>query len=109
MNSFFVRKFENKKGKYGIYTDREGTVSESILQSLYPPIHCVFWFFSVGCAPGLFGFSCNKICHCKNATEDCLETNGHCASGCAQYFTGDTCQGDVLCPWVGGVCIHLEP
>ena len=30
-------------------------------------------------------------------TYDCQATNGRCNSGCAQYFTGDTCQGNPLC------------
>ena len=35
-------------------------------------------------------------------TEDCQATNGQCRYGCAQHYTGDTCQGnctlsDVLC------------
>ena len=52
--------------------------------------------FTVACATGRFGVDCDKKCHCKDVTADCQATNGHCKSGCAQHFTGDTCQGNLL-------------
>ena len=52
--------------------------------------------FTVACATGRFGVDCDKKCHCKNVTADCQATNGQCKSGCAQHFTGDTCQGNLL-------------
>ena len=47
------------------------------------------------CLAGWFGVDCNQTCHCHELTEDCQITSGSCESGCAQNFTGDTCQGNV--------------
>ena len=33
---------------------------------------------------------------------DCQATNGTCIYGCAQNFTGDTCQGNALSSLAGG-------
>ena len=51
---------------------------------------------------------CDEKCHCKDVTEDCNATNGHCASGCAQHFAGDTCQGTVVCTMSRMLCVHYE-
>ena len=48
----------------------------------------------IACVTGRFGFDCNKKCHCENVTEDCQAANGPCKSGCAQHYTGGTCQGN---------------
>ena len=47
-------------------------------------------------------------CNCQNVMEDCQATNGHCTSGCAKHFTGDTCQGNVVCTLSGVFCVHYE-
>ena len=58
---------------------------------------CVMFCVSIACVTGRFGSDCDRKCHCKKVTYDCQATNGRCNSGCAQYFTGDTCQGNPLC------------
>ena len=58
---------------------------------------CVVFCVSIACVTGRFGGDCDQKCHCKKVTDDCQATNGRCNSGCAQYFTGDTCQGNPLC------------
>ena len=58
---------------------------------------CVVFCVSIACVTGRFGGDCDQKCHCKKVTDDCQTTNGRCNSGCAQYFTGDTCQGNPLC------------
>ena len=52
------------------------------------------YYLLIVCASGRFGVNCEKKCQCKNVTEDCQLMKGHCESGCAENFTGDTCQGN---------------
>ena len=49
------------------------------------------------CVRGRFGVNCDRRCHCNDETEDCQTMDGQCKTGCAHLFTGDTCQGNVLC------------
>ena len=58
-------------------------------------------FCLTACITGRFGINCTEECHCKDATEDCQLKNGHCESGCAKYFIGDTCQGKTCCRLTG--------
>ena len=65
------------------------------LFALYQAIFTAFC--STACITGRFGINCTEECHCKDATEDCQLTNGHCESDCAKPFVGDTCQGNTCC------------
>ena len=68
-------------------------------------IHNVDYLLTV-CVIGIFGVNCDKKCHCKSVTEDCQMTNAQCKTGCAQYFTGEHCQGNVLSALTTTVCLQ---
>ena len=59
-------------------------------------VNCNLYYLLIVCDTGRFGVKCNEKCHCKNVKENCQMTKGHCKTGCAQHFTGDTCQGKTL-------------
>ncbi|XP_064596704.1 multiple epidermal growth factor-like domains protein 6 [Liolophura sinensis] len=43
------------------------------------------------CGKYWFGYECDRLCNCRNATEVCDVTNGTCRSGCPDGFTGIDC------------------
>ncbi|XP_046547581.1 multiple epidermal growth factor-like domains protein 10, partial [Haliotis rubra] len=79
------------------------------------------------CADGSFGSGCSSWCYCRNTSEVCDKTTGHCESGCKDGYTGTGCQktcpegrygsgcmetcghctgGDQNCHNVNGTCRH---
>ena len=72
-------------------------------------MYCSMSYWLIECVVrGRFGDNCDKKCHCKNVTEDCQMTDGQCKTGCAQHFTGDNCQGNVLCALTAW-CVYNNP
>ncbi|CAH1242707.1 ANGPT2 [Branchiostoma lanceolatum] len=66
---------------------------------------CVMDPYGCSCAPGLMGIECNTVCsdglygagctqtcHCANGPAACNKTTGACTGGCADFWTGDSCQ-----------------
>ena len=89
------------KHENGIYSKRFST----LYFHLFTVCICLF---STDCATAWFGLDCDKPCHCENTMEECQVTNGRCMSGCAQNFTGDTCQGNALCSLADGICTQCH-
>ena len=68
-------------------------------------MYCSVSYLLTGCVPGRFGVNCDRICHCNNDTKDCQIMDGQCKTGCAQYYTGVYCQGNVL-GTLTAWCVH---
>ncbi|XP_046542684.1 uncharacterized protein LOC124253012 [Haliotis rubra] len=45
------------------------------------------------CTDGSFGPDCSSWCFCRNTSEVCDKTSGHCESGCTDGRVGADCQG----------------
>ena len=48
------------------------------------------------CQNGKFGHKCDHNCHCLRDSEVCNKESGHCSSGCAPGWTGDSCQSKAI-------------
>ena len=62
--------------------------------------------FSTDCVVDRFGHDCEKKCHCYNPMDACQLTDGRCTSGCADHFTGDTCQGNAHRSLADGIFLN---